>query len=412
MKPVKTLKCLNGLNSRFCTVLGSQWGDEGKGKLIDFIAGNYDIVTRFNGGANAGHTIKVGKDKYFFHLIPSGLLRPDIINIVGNGCVVSPIGFRKELTQVEQNNLDWKDRLFISSKAHLTLQGHLDIENIFEEKLFIGSTKKGIGTTYASKYLRFGLRYEDFMEERKFDKVYKRFYDFVENVFGIKSDNEQEIEDLKMMRKFFKENNMIIDTTEFLHSEMKNGKRVLAEGANGALLDIDHGSFPYVTSSNTTSGGICTGLGIPPSKIETIIGVMKAYTTRVGEGPFPTELKNDMGDLLQSKGGEIGVTTGRKRRCGWLDLKILRKSTMINGYSSFLLTKLDILSDIPELQVKMPNGEYKKMDGWSGDISHIRKFEDLPVNAQNYVNLIEETLETPISWIGVGPERDATIQKL
>lgn len=405
-------KCINGLNSRFCTVLGAQWGDEGKGKLIDMLAGHYDIVARFNGGANAGHTIKVGDKKYFFHLVPSGLLRPTIKNVVGNGCVVDIFSFMKELEQVERDNLCWKNRLFISEKAHMSLLGHYAIEKIFEDKLNIGTTKKAIGTTYATKFLRFNLRFEDLMNPRVFEEKYDQFYKFCENVFDLKIDTTEEKKKLINMRDFLKNEKMIIDTTRYLHSEMKNGKRVLAEGANGALLDIDHGSYPYVTSSNTTSGGICTGLGIPPNKIETIIGVVKAYTTRVGSGPFPTELTDEIGNKMQSIGGEIGVTTGRKRRCGWLDLNIMRHSVMVNGYSSILLTKLDVLTGFRELKVLLENGEYVRFEGWEEDISGCRAFEDLPANARKYVEFIEEYLETPVSWIGVGPERDATIQRL
>jgi adenylosuccinate synthase len=405
-------RCMNGLNSKFCTVLGAQWGDEGKGKLIDLLAGNYDIVARFNGGANAGHTIKVGDKKYFFHLVPSGLLRPEVNNIVGNGCVVDIFSFMKELEQVERDNISWKNRLFISEQAHMTLKGHYEIERMFETKLNLGTTKKAIGTTYATKFLRFNLRFEDLMDEAIFEEKYKQFYHFCESVFNFKIDTKEEKEKLLEMRDFLKDNNMIINTTRYLHENMRAGKRVLAEGANGALLDIDHGTYPFVTSSNTSSGGICTGLGVPPSKIETIIGVVKAYTTRVGSGPFPTELKNEIGDKMQKIGAEFGVTTGRKRRCGWLDLKILRHSNMINGYTSLLITKLDILSGFPELMVKLENDEYKRFEGFGEDISKCRTFDQLPKNAKTYLNFVEEYLETPISWIGVGPERDAIIQKL
>lgn len=259
--------------------------------------------------------------------------------------------------------------------------------------------------------MRTNLRFGDFLTD-DFEKKYKQFYEMVEVLYNMKIQKESELDHLRDFAKFARENNLIGDTVDYLHKSLKAGKRLLAEGANGALLDIDHGTYPFVTSSNTTAGGICTGLGIPPGKLETTIGTVKAYTTRVGSGPFPSELNNELGEHIRNIGNEIGVTTGRPRRCGWLDLSILRRSTMINGYNSILVTKLDILSGLGELQVLLDNNEYRKMPGWTEDISKVRSFDQLPKNAQNYIAFIEEYLETPISWIGVGPERDAIIQRL
>ncbi len=278
--------------------------------------------------------------------------------------------------------------------------------------MHIGTTKKAIGTTYALKALRANLRFEDFMAIDELNHKYGEFYETVEKAFNMKINRGDELERLHEFARFAKENNLIVDTTGYLHQSLKAGKRLLAEGANGALLDIDHGTYPFVTSSSTTSGGICTGLGIPPGKIETTIGTVKAYTTRVGSGPFPTELNNALGEHIRKVGNEFGTTTGRPRRCGWLDLNILRRSALINGYSSILVTKLDILSDIGDLDILLENNEWKTMPGWKEDISKVRAFDKLPKAAQNYINFMEEYLETPVSWIGVGPERDAIIQKL
>ena len=277
-------------------------------------------------------------------------------------------------------------------------------------ELNIGTTKRGIGTTYACKYLRFNMRMEDLADEKNMIEKYKKFYDFCENIFGIKSENEGELDRLMNFRKLVLENNMLIDSSRYLLNAYNDGKKILAEGANGALLDIDHGTYPYVTSSNTIAGGISTGLGVPPTIIQNIIGTVKAYTTRVGEGPFPTELNTKLGEEIRTKGGEFGTTTGRPRRCGWLDLEILRHSSRLNGYTSILITKLDILSGIPKLSVKLENDEWRHFDGWEEDISGVREYDDLPENAKKYLQFVEEYLNTRISWIGVGPERDAIIQ--
>ena len=239
---------------------------------------------------------------------------------------------------------------------------------------------------------------------------YNAFYEFCSNIFGIEVDTKSELEEVMAFRDFLLSNGMLIDSSNYLMDSYHSGKKILAEGANGALLDIDHGTYPYVTSSNTIAGGICTGLGVPPNVVDNIIGTVKAYTTRVGEGPFPTELNDALGEEIRTKGGEFGTTTGRPRRCGWLDLEILRESARLNGYSSVLITKLDILSGLPKLSVKLQGNDWKHFDGWKEDISGVREFEDLPVNAREYLKFVEEYLQTRISWVGVGPERDAIIQ--
>lgn len=276
--------------------------------------------------------------------------------------------------------------------------------------LFIGTTRRGIGTTYASKFLRFNTRLGDLKDIDQFVQKYKKFYTFCTEIFGIEVNNSEELDQLMELRSLFLENDMLIDSSTYLINQHRSGKKVLAEGANGALLDIDHGTYPYVTSSNTIAGGICTGLGVPPNIVENIIGTVKAYTTRVGEGPFPTELNDELGELIRQKGGEFGTTTGRPRRCGWLDLEVLRKSARLNGYSSILVTKLDILSGIPELSVKLEGDEWRNFPGWEEDISGVRNWGDLPQNARDYLKFVEEYLETPVSWVGVGPERDAIIK--
>jgi adenylosuccinate synthase len=240
--------------------------------------------------------------------------------------------------------------------------------------------------------------------------MYNTFYEFCKNIFGIEVDTKTELDEIMAFRSFLLDNNMLIDSSNELMDMYHSGKKILAEGANGALLDIDHGTYPYVTSSNTIAGGICTGLGVPPHIVDNVIGTVKAYTTRVGEGPFPTELLDSLGEEIRTKGGEFGTTTGRPRRCGWLDLEILKESARLNGYSSMLVTKLDILSGLPELSVKLQGNEWRKFDGWSEDISGVRDYDDLPVNAKDYLKFVEEYLQTRISWIGVGPERDAIIQ--
>jgi len=428
---------IDGTESKFCTVLGLQWGDEGKGKLVDILAKNYDVCTRFNGGSNAGHTVKVGGVKYAFHLLPCGILYDTCINIVGNGVVVDIAGLFEELKQLDDNNLDYKGRLFFSTRAHLVTSLHKIADQRADSKKGkdkLGTTGKGIGTTYATRSLRIGLRLGDLLDWEKFQVKYESFVERATEFFGVDDfDKEDELQKLKKYRDLMVENNMIIDTTSYMHKAIADNKKIMAEGANALMLDIDFGTYPFVTSSNPSIGSICTGLGVPPQAIETSIGIVKAYTTRVGEGYFPTYLKDEIGDQLQKVGHEFGTTTGRPRRCGWLDLNVVHYASLINGSTSLNLTKLDVLTGIKELKVcvayKLGDQElvgevpgniedfeqcepvYETLPGFEEDISKITKFEDLPENAKNYVRFIENQLELPITWVGVGPGREEIILK-
>jgi len=422
---------------RFTCVLGAQWGDEGKGKLVDILAEDADVVSRFNGGANAGHTIVVKGKKYAFHLLPCGLLYPNAMNVIGNGCVVNVPSMFGELAQLDKDNIDWKGRLYISNRAHMLFEFHKKVDGIQEEfrgSSNIGTTRKGIGPCYSSKTTRNGIRFGDFLNWELFQKQYHELLDAHKIAFkhyGFEHDGEEELAHLKSFRDDVVP--MIKDTVTYVNHAYNQGKSILAEGANACLLDVDYGTYPMVTSSSTTTGGISTGMGIAPSKIDNVIGVVKAYTTRVGSGPFPTELTNDIGERLQSVGAEFGVTTGRKRRCGWLDLALMKYSHQINGYNSINITKLDVLSGLEELKIGvnykidgkvLPEGsmpstledltkvevDYITVPGWKEDISKVTTYNDLPKNARSYLEKIEEILSVPISWVGVGPGRESTIQ--
>ncbi|KAJ3210509.1 hypothetical protein HDU67_005240 [Dinochytrium kinnereticum] len=412
-------------------VLGAQWGDEGKGKLVDVLAQEADLCCRAQGGNNAGHTIVVNGVKFDFHLLPSGLVNKNCIAVVGNGVVVHVPSFFSELKAIEDKGIDATGRLFVSYRAHLVFNFHQIVDGLREKELGgseLGTTRKGIGPTYSSKASRSGLRVHHLYDpdfEQKFRTCLgnkrKRYGDFDYDVEG----------EIKMLKELAEKLRPYLkDTIPYVHKAISSGKRVLIEGANAIMLDIDFGTYPYVTSSNTGVGGVCTGLGIPPAKIGKIFGVVKAYTTRVGAGPFPTELLDETGDFLQRVGAEFGVTTGRRRRCGWLDMVVLRYSHMINGYTSINLTKLDVLDQLDEIKIgvayihdgekyddfpadlnKLANStvEYEVLPGWKADISACRTFESLPVNAQKYVKRIEQLLGVPVEWIGVGAGRDDMI---
>jgi len=398
-------QCKTGLKSRFTVILGSQWGDEGKGKLVDILAKDYDVCARFNGGANAGHTIVVNGKKYALHLLPCGIMYPTCINVLGNGTVISIPSMFDELTQLDRDGIDYKGRLKISTRAHIVSDIQIKADGMDEDKRLkqneasmIGTTKRGIGPTYASKALRIGLRAGDLADWTTFVEKYKAFIAHFKNHFPVGDFDEKK--ELDMIRSLYeringKQEKMLIDGTDYLHDTLKAGKRIIAEGANAVMLDTDHGTYPYVTSSSTTVGGVCTGLGVPPQAIETSIGIVKAYTTRVGAGPFPTWLNDEIGNRLQSVGHEVGATTGRKRKCGWLDLNVVKYANKINAYSSINLTKLDVLTGIPTLKVathyeldgkklegSMPGSVdelarcktiYTEMKGWTEDITKATK---------------------------------------
>lgn len=414
-------------------VLGAQWGDEGKGKLVDILAQEADICARCQGGNNAGHTIVVGDKKYDFHLLPSGLVNPKCVSVIGNGVVAHLPALFEELEKLKNNGLDCADRLVISDRAHLVFDLHQIVDGLKERELgrgSIGTTKKGIGPAYSSKASRSGVRVHhllnDFADfEARFRKAVStrklRYGDFEYDV-------DAEIERYKVLAERLRPH--ACDTIQLLHEALRDQKKVLVEGANAIMLDLDFGTFPYVTSSNTGIGGVCTGLGVPPNKVGKVIGVVKAYTTRVGGGSFPSEQLNEVGEKLQSVGFEVGVTTGRKRRCGWLDLVVMRYSCMINGYTSLNVTKLDVLDTFPEIKIAtsyLLNGTplasfpadlsileqvevvYETFPGWNTNITKCRSYDDLPANAKTYLSFIEKFLDTKIEWIGVGPGRDAMI---
>jgi len=431
---------MSGEKSKVACVLGAQWGDEGKGKLVDLLAQKYEVVARFNGGANAGHTLVVDGKKYAFHLVPCGILIPGVMNVVGNGTVVHTPTLLKELAALDENKIDYKGRLLISKRAHVLFDFHKMVDGAQEDrrgKKSIGTTKRGIGPCYATKMNRNGIRFAELLD---FDRFAERYTDLVKAMQRQYPNTLAEY-DFEAELEMYKTNyiprikEMIIDTIVYLNRAIKDGKRVLAEGANAAMLDIDFGTYPAVTSSNTTIGGIATGLGVA-NKLEACIGVVKAYTTRVGNGPFPTELLegHTVGDHLCSVGREYGTTTGRRRRCGWLDVPLLQYSTLLNGYTSINITKLDILNELAEIKIgvkykvkkrtleygEMPSTmgeleqvevEYETVPGWQSDISLCKSYEDLPQTCKDYLNRIEELVEVPISWIGVGPDRDQMLLK-
>ncbi|ORY35688.1 putative Adenylosuccinate synthetase [Naematelia encephala] len=417
-------------------VLGAQWGDEGKGKLVDILAAEADICARCAGGNNAGHTIVVKGDKgekktYAFNLLPSGLINPKCIAYIGSGVVVNIPALFNELDTLERKGLSCAGRLFLSDRAHLVLGFHQIVDGLKEIELggsSIGTTKKGIGPAYSSKASRSGLRVHHLYDPsfpEKFRKLvegrFKRYGHF-------EFDTEGEIEMYLAFADRLRPH--IVDGPTFMHDALTSGKRVLVEGANALMLDIDYGTYPFVTSSATSIGGVITGLGIPPMAIKKVVGVIKAYTTRVGGGPFPTEQLNKIGETLQEVGAEYGVVTGRRRRCGWLDLVVMRYSNIINGYTSLNLTKLDVLDGFDEIKVatgyKIDSVEisgfpadldrlaqvevqYITLPGWKSDISECKTFEELPEKCQQYCKFIEDFLGVKIQYIGVGPARESTI---
>ena len=431
-------------DARVIVVLGAQWGDEGKGKLVDVLAGRADVVARFNGGANAGHSLVVDGKTYAFHLLPCGMLRADCENVIGNGVVVHLPTLFEELRQLDDGTDASLDRLVVSSRAHVLLDAHRVIDGMIEDEKrgrstgSLGTTKRGVGPAYASKMNRNGLRFcdlvgpDDVLVERLGALRAFQHAHYRGCVPPTLEDDDDELGRLRRFRDRLVSKNVVRDTVTLLRDRIAANRTILAEGANAALLDADFGTYPYVTSSSTTVGGVCTGLGVPPSQVDCVIGVVKAYTTRVGAGPFPTELGLDAGAgrHLSSVGHEYGTTTGRKRRCGWLDVPLLRYSHAVNGYDSLNLTKLDVLTGLPSLKIgveyaiggeALPRGympasldelarvdvRYVELPGWTEDLSLCRAFADLPANARRYVRAVEEALGgLRISWVGVGPGRD------
>ncbi|KIH96771.1 adenylosuccinate synthetase [Streptomonospora alba] len=418
------------------TLVGAQWGDEGKGKATDLVGNRVDYVVRYQGGNNAGHTVVIGDQKYALHLLPAGILSPDVVPVIANGVVIDPAVLFEELRGLRERGVS-TERLLISANAHMIMPYHRALDKVTERFLGkgrIGTTGRGIGPTYADKISRTGIRVQDMFDPKilrqklelalhdknqVLTKVFNRRGVELEQVF------DEYMEYAEELRPF------VADTSLELNRALDAGKTVYLEGSQGTLLDIDHGTYPFVTSSSPTSGGACAGAGIGPTRIDKVVGIIKAYTTRVGSGPFPTELHDEWGDWLRQKGGEYGVTTGRNRRCGWFDAPIARYATRINGITDFFLTKLDVLSgleripvcvgyqangtrydEIPMTQTEFHHAVpvYEYLDGWNEDISHARAFEELPKTAQAYVRTLEEMAGAPMSAIGVGPGRDQTLE--
>ncbi|TPX53872.1 adenylosuccinate synthase [Powellomyces hirtus] len=422
-------------SGKVTVVLGAQWGDEGKGKLVDILSQEIDVCCRCQGGNNAGHTIVVNNVKYDFHLLPSGIINDKCVGVIGNGVVVHVPSFFEELANLEKKGLDATGRLFISERAHLVFDYHQIVDGLKEVELgrgSIGTTKKGIGPTYSSKASRSGIRVHDLFHFEQFEVKFRTVVANRKKRYGeFEYDVEKELARYKELAT--KLMPYVRNTIQYVHNSIKENKRVLVEGANALMLDLDFGTYPFVTSSNTTIGGVCTGLGIPPSKVGKVLGVVKAYTTRVGGGPFPTEQLNEIGEHLQSVGFEVGTTTGRKRRCGWLDMVVMRYSHVINDYTSINLTKLDVLDQLKEIKIGVNyiyegkkldsfpadltvlekcTVEYETLPGWQQDISKCRTYEELPENARKYIERVEQLLDgVKVEWIGVGPSRDAMIHR-
>ena len=416
-------------------ILGLQWGDEGKGKIVDVLTNDYDIIARFQGGPNAGHTLEFDGIKHVLHTIPSGIFHTNKLNIIGNGVVIDPVILKTEIEKLYKLDVDLTQKLMISRKAHLILPTHRLIDKASElskGKKKIGSTLKGIGPTYMDKTGRNGLRIGDLELDgwnEKLNNLINKHLNLIKNFnvdfdFDINKLTNEFLESLDFMKKI-----KFIDSEHFLNKSIHDGKRVLGEGAQGSLLDIDFGTYPYVTSSNTTSAGACTGLGIAPNKINKVFGIFKAYTTRVGSGPFPTELFDSIGERMAKIGNEFGATTGRPRRCGWLDLVSLKHSITVNGVTDLIMMKGDVLSGINKIKVCTKynyNGNavdylpfsieeeniepiHEEIDGWEEDITQAKSYNDLPLNFKNYVEFLEDKLNLKIKIVSVGPDRTQTI---
>ena len=414
-------------------ILGLQWGDEGKGKIVDYFARNYDVVARFQGGPNAGHTLYVNEKKVVLHQIPSGVFHPGARNLIGNGVVLDPVTLKRECDTVASFGVDLKKNLFIAERTHLILPTHRALDKAAElskGNQKIGSTLKGIGPTYMDKTGRNGLRVGDLLD-KNFTSGYIKLrlkhqklldnYSFTEDISSWEEEFFEALEFLKGLN--------IVNGEYFINQQLRDGKKVLAEGAQGSMLDIDFGTFPYVTSSNTISAGVCTGLGLAPQTIRDVIGVTKAYCTRVGAGPFPTELENETGELLRKTGNEFGATTGRPRRCGWIDLVALQFACMINGVTKIVMTKADVLDAFRELQVCTgyringkesreipfqmekikPEAVYKAFTGWNTPINAAKTYAGLPDTMKTYVGFIGQYLGVPIQFISNGPGREQII---
>jgi adenylosuccinate synthase len=416
-------------------IVGAQWGDEGKGKIVDLLAEHADIVARYQGGANAGHTVCIGDRQYVLHLLPSGMFHPHCACVIGNGVVIDPAALLQEVAQLESAGIPTAGRLFLSHHAHLIMPYHKLLDTIREHAggVPIGTTGRGIGPAYIDKAMRTGIRIADLLDRTVLARKLKANIDekneILTKIYGeTKLDVDAIIGEYQEFDRRI--DAYVTDTARYLHDALRQGKRVMAEGAQGALLDVDHGTYPYVTSSNPTSGGACTGLGIPPTAVDGIVGVLKAYSTRVGNGPFPTELNDATGDRLRATGHEFGATTGRPRRCGWFDAVAGRYSAMVNGITRIAVTKLDVLDAFDEIRVCVGYEEggrrlkgfpadsdrldrvtpvYESFPGWQTPIAECRRVEDLPAEARRYLDALADLTGTALWLVSVGPRRDQTI---
>lgn len=421
-------------------LLGLQWGDEGKGKLVDVLTPQYDIIARFQGGPNAGHTLEFEGTKHVLHTIPSGIFHSHVVNLVGNGVVIDPVIFAKEIAALREKNVPVEQRMLISRRAHLIIPTHRLLDKASEAskgEAKIGSTLKGIGPCYMDKTGRNGLRVGDLIDvdfEKKYNTLkqkhlhllggYKEFFTLDENELA--QMEAEFIKGVELMRTL-----QIVDSEHYINNALKEGKKILAEGAQGSLLDIDFGTYPFVTSSNTIAAGACTGLGIAPSKIGEVFGIFKAYSTRVGGGPFPTELLDEIGEKMRKSGNEFGATTGRPRRCGWIDLPALKYTAMLNGVTQLIMMKADILSEFDTIKVcteyKTAEGNidylpydiepdkvqphYIDIPGWRENLTQMRSHNEVPKELTGYIELLEEKMEIPITMVSVGPDRKQTISR-
>ncbi|MFH1860223.1 MAG: adenylosuccinate synthase [bacterium] len=409
-------------------IIGAQWGDEGKGKIIDIFAEEADIIVRYQGGNNAGHTIVIDEKEFILHLIPSGILREDKICVIGHGVVLNPEAFLKELEYLKGNGIDVAGRVYISETTHLIMPYHLYMDKASEKEYKIGTTMRGVGPAYEDKIGRHGIRAIDLLNRDVFEEKLKRNLKMKSYILGDVFDYNQILKVYLYYGEILRE--YIKDTSLFLSEALKKDKKLLFEGAQGTLLDVDYGTYPFVTSSNASVGGVCTGTGIPPNKINKVIGITKAYSTRVGEGPFPTELHGEFGEEMREKGNEYGATTGRPRRCGWFDAVALRYSARINGFDSLAITKIDVLSHLETIKIgvgykykgqilkefshdlSVLNGcepVYEEMPGWNQDITNIKSFDEFPIQAKNYLKRLSDLVETKIDLVSVGAERTQTV---
>ncbi len=417
-------------------IVGAQWGDEGKGKATDLLADTTDLVVRYQGGNNAGHTVIVGDEVFKLHLIPSGILYPHVTPVIADGVVIDPQVMIEELEGLEARGLDAFGRVRISGNAHLIMPYHRELDLLIERRLgkaSLGTTKRGIGPAYADKAARIGLRFQDLFDEKIFrQKLEAALVHKNEQLAKIYNRLPMDVEEIAREYLGYAERlrPLLEDTTELIHTSLEAGRHIILEGAQGTLLDLDHGTYPFVTSSNPVAGGALTGAGLGPRHVDRVIGIIKAYVSRVGSGPFPTELFDDVGERICDIGGEYGTTTGRRRRVGWFDGVLARYANRVNGFTDLFLTKLDVLSAFETLHIATsyryddvtyhhfpPHQSifhhaepvYEQVDGWGGDISGVEHYRDLPAEARAYVDLIEEQSDAPVTWVSIGPKRSQTL---